>query len=174
MIEFLSGGSNRIFIFYPDPLGNHPIWLFFFQNGWLNHIDIEFGETMPMGPSKSDNMPQVFAAHRPSQDGRAPSALRAATERRWRWLGEIIRRGSSGDLTWQWQIPPFGGCISYWKKVFPSPFGHVSFTRDGRWLSLFFFGGTNKNYEFLFLQPARFHGLRFQNTEVVFVVGIQV
>lgn len=174
MIEFLSGGSNRIFIFYPDPLGNHPIWLFFFQNGWLNHIDIEFGETMPMGPSKSDNMPQVFAAHRPSQDGRAPSALRAATERRWRWLGEIIRRGSSGDLTWQWQIHHLEDVFPIGKRFFHLHLAMLVLLETAGGCLCFFLGGTNKNYEFLFLQPARFHGLRFQNTEVVFVVGIQV
>ena len=32
-----SGTKTRWFIFIPDPWGNDPIWLIFFQMGWFNH-----------------------------------------------------------------------------------------------------------------------------------------
>ena len=79
--------SNRIFIFYPDPLGNHPIWLdyIFFQNGWLNHIDIEFGETICHWTIHIGDMPQVFAAHaRPKTVALPPCCHRAEVEVTWR------------------------------------------------------------------------------------------
>ena len=33
----LLGSNSNIFHFHPDPWGNDPIWLIFFQKGWFNH-----------------------------------------------------------------------------------------------------------------------------------------
>ena len=34
---YLGGETSNIFYFHPEPWGNDPVWLFFFQMGWFNH-----------------------------------------------------------------------------------------------------------------------------------------
>ena len=36
-LGLLGGGNSKIFYVHPDPWGNDPTWLIWFQMGWFNH-----------------------------------------------------------------------------------------------------------------------------------------